>query len=79
MQAPGIYSYGAETIPAVHESLDVGDWSSAERGAVWTEKVLDGYCEQLDKLTRLLRGGSNEAAVAPADGTQERSMARQER
>ena len=55
VQAPGVFSgYGAKTLPAVQERLDARDWSSAEKNAVMTAKVLDAYREQLDKLTALL-------------------------
>jgi N-acetylated-alpha-linked acidic dipeptidase len=55
IQAPGeLTGYAPKTIPAVHEALDMRDWSRADKYAVITAHVLDGYRAQLDRLTALL-------------------------
>ncbi|HSN01806.1 MAG TPA: transferrin receptor-like dimerization domain-containing protein, partial [Rudaea sp.] len=54
--APGMLTgYGVKTVPGVREALDARDWKGANKYAAITAKVLDGYCAQLDKLTRLLQ------------------------
>ena len=56
IQAPGeLTGYAPKTIPAVHEALDMRDWNRADKYAVVTAHVLDGYRAQLDHLTALLR------------------------
>jgi N-acetylated-alpha-linked acidic dipeptidase len=56
IQAPGeLTGYAPKTIPAVHEALDMRDWGRADKYAVVTAHVLDGYRAQLDRLTALLR------------------------
>ncbi|MGH8279777.1 MAG: transferrin receptor-like dimerization domain-containing protein [Gammaproteobacteria bacterium] len=55
LQAPGaLTGYGAKTLPAVREALDVHDWTRADQYAVVTARVLDNYRAQLDQLTALL-------------------------
>ncbi|MEO8802485.1 MAG: transferrin receptor-like dimerization domain-containing protein, partial [Rudaea sp.] len=53
--APGMLTgYGVKTVPGVREALEARRWAEANRYAVVTAKVIDGYCVQLDKLTALL-------------------------
>lgn len=53
--APGLLTgYGVKTVPGVREALEGRRWDEANRYAVITAKVIDGYCAQLDKLTALL-------------------------
>jgi N-acetylated-alpha-linked acidic dipeptidase len=55
MQAPGeLTGYAPKTIPAVREALETRNWSRAQHYTGVTAKVLDGYREQLDRLTSLL-------------------------
>lgn len=55
MQAPGqLTGYAPKTLPAVREALEARDWSGAERSAVATARVLDGYRMQLEKITAAL-------------------------
>lgn len=56
MQEPGeLTGYAPKTLPAVREALEARDWSGAEKSAVATAKVLDGYRLQLDRITTLLK------------------------
>ncbi len=53
--APGMLTgYGVKTIPGVREAIEGRRWDEADRYAVITAKVLDGYRAQLDRLTALL-------------------------
>lgn len=53
--APGMLTgYGVKTVPGVREALESRRWDEANRYAVLTAKVLDGYRAQVDKLTALL-------------------------
>lgn len=57
--APGMLTgYGVKTVPGVREAIEARRWDEANRYAVITAKVLDGYRVQLDKLTALLNGKS---------------------
>jgi len=54
--APGMLTgYGVKTVPGVREALEARRWDEADRYAVVTAKVLDGYRDQLDKLTGMLK------------------------
>lgn len=53
--APGMLTgYGVKTVPGVREAIEARRWQEADRYAVVTAKVLDGYRAQLDRLTALL-------------------------
>ncbi len=53
--APGMLTgYGVKTVPGVREAIEARRWQEADRYAVVTAKVLDGYCAQLDRITALL-------------------------
>ena len=53
--APGMLTgYGVKTVPGVREAIEGRRWDEANRHAVITAKVLDGYRAQLDRLTALL-------------------------
>ncbi|MEP7184892.1 MAG: transferrin receptor-like dimerization domain-containing protein [Rhodanobacter sp.] len=53
--APGMLTgYDVKTVPAVREAIEGRRWNEADRYAVITARVLDGYREQLDQLTALL-------------------------
>lgn len=47
--------YGVKTMSGVREALEARRWDEANRHAVVTAKVLDGYRAQLDKLTGMLK------------------------
>lgn len=54
--APGMLTgYGVKTVPGVREALEARRWDEADRYAVVTAKVLDGYRAQLDRLTGMLK------------------------
>lgn len=54
--APGMLTgYGVKTVPGVREAIEARRWDEADRYAVITAKVLDGYRAQLDRLTALLK------------------------
>jgi N-acetylated-alpha-linked acidic dipeptidase len=54
--APGMLTgYGVKTVPGVREALEARRWDEANKYAVVTAKVLDGYRAQLDKLTAMLK------------------------
>ncbi|MBD8871939.1 transferrin receptor-like dimerization domain-containing protein [Rhodanobacter sp. DHB23] len=54
--APGMLTgYGVKTVPGVREALEARRWDEADRYAVVTAKVLDGYRLQLERLTAMLR------------------------
>jgi N-acetylated-alpha-linked acidic dipeptidase len=53
--APGMLTgYGVKTVPGVREAIEARRWDEANRYAVITAKVLDGYHAKLDRLTALL-------------------------
>lgn len=53
--APGMLTgYGVKTVPGVREAIEARRWQEADRYAVVTARVLDGYRAQLDRLTALL-------------------------
>ncbi|MFC5525642.1 transferrin receptor-like dimerization domain-containing protein [Rhodanobacter ginsengisoli] len=53
--APGMLTgYGVKTVPGVREAIEARRWDEANRYAVITARVLDGYRVQLDRLTTLL-------------------------
>jgi len=57
--APGMLTgYGVKTAPGVREAIEGRRWDEANRYAVITAKVLDGYREKLDQLTALLSKSS---------------------
>lgn len=57
--APGMLTgYEVKTVPGVREALEARRWDEANRYAAVTAKVLDGYREQLDKLTATLKKAS---------------------
>ena len=54
--APGMLTgYGVKTVPGVREAIEARRWQEADRYAVVTAGVIDGYRMQLDKLTALLK------------------------
>ena len=54
--APGMLTgYEVKTVPGVREALESRRWDEANRYAAVTAKTLDGYREQLDKLTARLK------------------------
>lgn len=54
--APGMLTgYGVKTVPGVREAIEARRWDEANRYAVITAKVLDGYRAKLDQLTALLK------------------------
>jgi len=54
--APGMLTgYGVKTVPGVREAIEARRWQEADRYAVVTAKVLDGYRDQLDRITALLK------------------------
>jgi N-acetylated-alpha-linked acidic dipeptidase len=54
--APGMLTgYGVKTVPGVREAIEARRWDEANRYAVITAKVLDGYRAKLDRLTALLK------------------------
>ena len=54
--APGMLTgYGVKTVPGVREAIEARRWQEADRYAVVTAQVIDGYRAQLDKITALLK------------------------
>jgi N-acetylated-alpha-linked acidic dipeptidase len=54
--APGLLTgYDPKTVPGVREAVEQRRWEEANRYAVITARVVDGYRTQLDRLTGLLR------------------------
>ena len=50
--APGLLTgYGVKTLPGVREAIEDNRWDEANRYAVITAKVLESYCDQLEKAT----------------------------
>ncbi len=57
--APGLKTgYGAKTLPGVREAIEDRRWPEAEHYAVVIGEVLNGYCDQLEKITALLTGSA---------------------
>lgn len=57
--APGMLTgYEVKTVPAVREAIEGRRWDEANRYAVITATVLDGYRKKLDQLTALLSKSS---------------------
>src|SRR5205814_713388 len=54
--APGLYTgYGVKTLPGVREAIEERQWDLANRYAGLTAKVLQNYCDELDKAAALLK------------------------
>jgi N-acetylated-alpha-linked acidic dipeptidase len=54
--APGMLTgYGVKTVPGVREAIEGRRWEEANQYAQATAKILDGYREQLDKITAMLK------------------------
>jgi len=54
--APGLLTgYGVKTVPGVREAIEQRRWDEANRYSVITARVIDGYREQLDRLTASMR------------------------
>jgi len=54
--APGMLTgYEVKTVPGVREALEARRWDEANRFAGVTARTLDGYRQQLDQLTALLK------------------------
>ncbi len=50
--APGLLTgYGVKTLPGVREAIEDNRWDEANRYAAITAKVLEAYCDQLEKAT----------------------------
>lgn len=57
--APGMLTgYGVKTVPGVREAIEARRWDEANRYAVITARVLDGYRAKLDQLTAMLNHAS---------------------
>jgi N-acetylated-alpha-linked acidic dipeptidase len=57
--APGMLTgYDVKTVPGVREALEARRWDEANRFAQVTAKTLNGYSDQLDRLTTLLKKAS---------------------
>ena len=55
--APGMLTgYGVKTVPGVRESLESNQWDVANEYIGVTATALSGYCDRLDRATRLLKG-----------------------
>ena len=55
LYAPGVYTgYDVKTVPGVREAIEQRRWDEANRYAIVTARVVDGYRAQLDRLTTLL-------------------------
>jgi N-acetylated-alpha-linked acidic dipeptidase len=55
--APGMLTgYGVKTLPGVRESIESNQWDVANEYIGVTATALSGYCDRLDRATRLLRG-----------------------
>ncbi len=56
--APGLKTgYGVKTLPGVREAIEDRRWADAEKFAVVIGESLGAYCDQLDKITNLLKSG----------------------
>jgi N-acetylated-alpha-linked acidic dipeptidase len=54
--APGLLTgYGVKTVPGVREAVEQRRWDEANRYAVITARVVDGYRAQLDALTASMK------------------------
>jgi N-acetylated-alpha-linked acidic dipeptidase len=54
--APGLYTgYGAKTLPAIREALELRRWPEAERYVTVVANVLDEYTRHLDGITALVK------------------------
>ena len=54
--APGLYTgYGAKTLPATREALELRRWPEAERYVSVVANVLDEYSRHLDDITTLIK------------------------
>jgi N-acetylated-alpha-linked acidic dipeptidase len=55
--APGMLTgYGVKTVPGVRESIESNQWDVANDYINVTATALTGYCDRLDRATRLLKG-----------------------
>ncbi len=56
--APGLKTgYGVKTLPGVREAIEDRRWPDAEKYAVVIGESLGAYCDQLEKITKLLKSG----------------------
>jgi N-acetylated-alpha-linked acidic dipeptidase len=56
--APGMLTgYGVKTVPGVRESIESNQWDVANEYINVTATALNGYCDRLERATRLLKGG----------------------
>ena len=56
--APGLKTgYAVKTLPGVREAIEDRRWSDAEKFAGVIAESLGAYCDQLDKITKLLKAG----------------------
>ena len=54
--APGLLTgYGVKTVPGVREAVEQRRWDEANRYAVITARVVDGYRAQLDALAASMK------------------------
>lgn len=54
--APGLLTgYGVKTVPGVREAIEQRRWEEANRYAVVTARVVDGYRALLDRLTGMMK------------------------
>jgi N-acetylated-alpha-linked acidic dipeptidase len=55
--APGMLTgYGVKTVPGVRESIESNQWDVANEYIGVTATALNGYCDRLDRATRMLKG-----------------------
>jgi N-acetylated-alpha-linked acidic dipeptidase len=53
--APGVFTgYGVKTLPGVREAIEADRWDEANQYTVFTAAALTGYCDRLDKATKLI-------------------------
>jgi N-acetylated-alpha-linked acidic dipeptidase len=56
--APGFYTgYGVKTLPGVREAIEQRKWKEAEAQIVVLAGVLDGYADQVERATALMKAG----------------------
>ena len=56
--APGLKTgYDVKTLPGVREAIENRRWPDAEKFAAVIGDALGVYCDQLDKITALLKSG----------------------
>jgi N-acetylated-alpha-linked acidic dipeptidase len=56
--APGLKTgYGVKTLPGVREAIEDRRWPDAEKYAAVIGDALGAYCDQLEKITKLLKSG----------------------